>query len=862
MDKKRAGDDEGAPPPKKSKRDDEVSSGEDEEEGGSGQASSSASSSASSDLIAASQGLSEREQLRRLMEQSAKEEAEREARKKEEAAAAAERAAGEEAERMAKVRAHVEEGGASWVMMSNSSARRWWEGSSGFDFMNEMSGKAVADGMLTKNDPGGWTGKIVKRSFGRGVISFGKVLGWFPPEDGDDEVLWHILHADGDEEDLDEAEVREAVDWAEEAENGDAVQRALLEAARSADASDLKAKRQLELAQRAHEREMSLQSMLRGVPKYTSAAADATEAARRGLEFIFQLSKQSQNFAEFGGDIMQTFYDIGAVAPEPLRKHALQRVELLSQKWKQSYMTLRDCCEEEEPKAREIVLVQLGLYSLERVGLEHQLKQQLIQFVDKHRNQRGFTTKDYLTFDARSKFILQNDDNKYQLMIEAMNTSFTASKLGFDLGASLEQVLDHLLYIRPYKDLTEMDDYTEWVDQITMVFNFVHVCSNFGELMLKPDLMPEEFAFLRRSINLETAIRKSDVHIIGELIHCLRIFGISAEDDTIVRGCGWLLHAQNMEDGSWPTRGGDTEDYTRYHASMCAIMGLYRPVFRGYGPGSKSLKDMLVSWLKVPLPGLGSSSIVEEAYTSIRVEPGKGDGAISDRAKARLDGLLAWRRALDTESLDDFGKAQKRQGSSRTPPREGFQRISKAKLTGSQLRAACVQLADLPDARAEFASWLNSHPNGPEPDPTIAGANVDLFTLFRNVGAKGGAKNMTSSDSDKGEWAKVAHAIRLPTAKDAGANTPKLLREFYKSTLEPLESAFIAFMTVIRKDQARARQQAAAAAAAGINIEGEAREDEDEDEEGEDEEAAWEESPEEDKAGGDEGAEEDLDDLL
>ena len=67
----------------------------------------------------------------------------------------------------------------------------------------------------------------------------------------------------------------------------------------------------------------------------------ASEAACRGLEFIFQLSKNSQKFADFGGDMMQTFYDVGAVAPEPLRKQALQRMELLSQKWKQTYMTVR-----------------------------------------------------------------------------------------------------------------------------------------------------------------------------------------------------------------------------------------------------------------------------------------------------------------------------------------------------------------------------------------------------------------------------------------------------------------------------------------------------------------------------------------
>jgi hypothetical protein len=39
-------------------------------------------------------------------------------------------------------------------------------------------------------------------------VSFGKVVGWFSPEEEGDEELYHVLHGDGDEEDLDPAEVR------------------------------------------------------------------------------------------------------------------------------------------------------------------------------------------------------------------------------------------------------------------------------------------------------------------------------------------------------------------------------------------------------------------------------------------------------------------------------------------------------------------------------------------------------------------------------------------------------------------------------------------------------------------------------
>jgi hypothetical protein len=84
-------------------------------------------------------------------------------------------------------------------------AQRWWEGSAGFDFASARQKQNMEeDGMRTdeSGDPFKMVGKIVKRAFGRGVVSFGKVVGWFPPEEGDsaEEVLYHVLHGDGDGE--------------------------------------------------------------------------------------------------------------------------------------------------------------------------------------------------------------------------------------------------------------------------------------------------------------------------------------------------------------------------------------------------------------------------------------------------------------------------------------------------------------------------------------------------------------------------------------------------------------------------------------------------------------------------------------
>ena len=52
-----------------------------------------------------------------------------------------------------------------------------------------------------------WIGASVRRFFAGGVVSDGEVVRWLPAE-GDDAALWHMVHEDGDEEDLEEDEVR------------------------------------------------------------------------------------------------------------------------------------------------------------------------------------------------------------------------------------------------------------------------------------------------------------------------------------------------------------------------------------------------------------------------------------------------------------------------------------------------------------------------------------------------------------------------------------------------------------------------------------------------------------------------------
>jgi hypothetical protein len=102
-----------------------------------------------------------------------------------------------------------------------------------------------------------------------------------------------------------------------------------------------------------------------------------------------------------------------------------------------------------------------------------------------------------------------------------------------------------------------------------------------------------EFIFLSNEINIDTAIEFNDVHLMGEIIHCLRVFGVQDSANAAMRKGLEFLQKQQLVDGSWPTRDDADDSYFRYHAAMCAVSALYPRRFRGYGPCEVKLLRVL-----------------------------------------------------------------------------------------------------------------------------------------------------------------------------------------------------------------------------------------------------------------------------
>ena len=87
------------------------------------------------------------------------------------------------------------------------------------------------------------------------------------------------------------------------------------------------------------------------------------------------------------------------------------------------------------------------------------------------------------------------------------------------------------------------------MDQCYLVTHVVFTLSEWGALRLDKELLPHEYYFLRE--HMVSQIRVKNVHLVGEFVEALRIFGCDDDDDIVKQGINFLLKEQSKSDGSW-----------------------------------------------------------------------------------------------------------------------------------------------------------------------------------------------------------------------------------------------------------------------------------------------------------------------
>ena len=210
----------------------------------------------------------------------------------------------------------------------------------------------------------------------------------------------------------------------------------------------------------------------------------------------------------------------------------------------------------------------MGMYTLERVGIGHDAKEEVREAVFKYSVEDFFGVSedtfrgDFMEDDGALPMTLREFSN-------ALAYSFYASKIGVDIKVDFSSVLALLPRYRPYMrfpqlQLNDVDEFDSYAAQLSLLCTLVHVLSNFGELRLSEDLLPLEFAYLSDPVHVTRAVACADVHLLGELCHCLSVFGLDRDNHEPLRiGLAYLRESQLLTNGSWPTRDARVDPYSR-----------------------------------------------------------------------------------------------------------------------------------------------------------------------------------------------------------------------------------------------------------------------------------------------------------
>jgi len=443
---------------------------------------------------------------------------------------------------------------------------------------------------------------------------------------------------------------------------------------------------------------------------------------------------------------------------------------------------------------------------------------------------------DYFGFQAKKEgpVACEPEQNRFRAFTTAIVNAFYADKVGIDLGASVLDVFAHLSSLRPYRAEDELP-WEEWLDQTTMLFNIIHVCSNFGELRLDPALIPEEAGYLLNPKLMQVCLREKDVHLVGELCHCMRVLGLPEGHEGLQAGIQFLMKAQKT-DGSWPARANAKDPYTRYHAAMCAVSCLHPPHFRGFGPDDERLMAFLAMSTKDHVNGQNGSHSGPETSSSDKQTKGKatdeesvlsscgirvcsmakmeavrllyqgsaqgmgGEMSLStrERAERRLRGLLAWKKMnagktiadYEAEALSDRPKAMIKQGSKPAARAAESGRWGRAmrrasELTRNNVQVAAKALLDRKLFQQELLKYRKARGEADLPMRPLCGdVPVDLYRVFHRVGTKGGCKGL----QDLQDWAGVARQVQLPASMP---DRSRRLRDLYLKFLGNFETTWV-----------------------------------------------------------------------
>ncbi len=309
-------------------------------------------------------------------------------------------------------------------------------------------------------------------------------------------------------------------------------------------------------------------------------------AVRRGLEFIYEVARDEECFADYGHDLINCFFFISDTSQDDSLRRAARRMgRERARVWRRVYSRL--------PAAADVDTLSVhlhGSYAADRLGLRDPAHKEQLR-----RAGRRLTAQDYFWFDPvnepppanvtwRCHCGLLNERgrktcrrcrrrlkviNRYKLWYEALIGAYNCERVGVLVGARYREVLKWLPAMRPYRG-REGGANPDFYNSLYAVTHVVYTLNDYSRYRLSPRWLPAEYEFLKR--NLHEAVETQDADMMGEFLDSLRAFGLEATHPLIRTGIEFLLSSQNA-DGSW----GDMrakDIYHRYHPTWTAIDGL------------------------------------------------------------------------------------------------------------------------------------------------------------------------------------------------------------------------------------------------------------------------------------------------
>jgi hypothetical protein len=326
--------------------------------------------------------------------------------------------------------------------------------------------------------------------------------------------------------------------------------------------------------------------------KYTEA--DRDRAVERGVQVIYKIASNPDDFNDWGHDLLWCFYSISSTAKNPkIREMTRSYGHELALQWR------RNNPEPPVDNAGDLGDYVFGSDAANRLGVPDgpEIHERIRQGVAR------YTAEDFLSFDPTKepppsdvpnecpKCQEQNPrgtlkclkcnarltfKSRYEVWLDALITAYTGDVYGVNLGASYDDVLRWIKQMRPYASREKVG--AQEAEHITYaITHVIYTLNDYGKYRLNRSWLPQEFKFL--IANLDEMVRINDPETLGEFMDTLRSLGMSEKDKLIQFGMEYQLSHQNA-DGSWGD--GDPNDaYKRYHSTWTAVDGLREYAFQG-----------------------------------------------------------------------------------------------------------------------------------------------------------------------------------------------------------------------------------------------------------------------------------------